>query len=143
MENKTHFVTIGDTGRLPERTQNILRDVKKATESNSEKTLILALVYWWQDEIIRGIKKMSDEWMDIQSLNTENFRQYIDSWAYPKPDLIIRTGWKENIRHSGFLLYDSAYCEYYFSEKLWPEFDEIELKNAIDFFEHTKRNFGK
>jgi undecaprenyl diphosphate synthase len=55
--------------------------------------------------------------------------------------LIVRTG--GNVRHSGFLLYDCDYSEYYFSEKYWPEFDEKELDKAIHFFESSKRNFGK
>ncbi len=142
-KNKSHFQTIWDTSKLPQRTQKILSDVSEATKENSEKNLILALVYGWQDEIIRGIKNFIEKGEKPEDLSKENFRQYLDSGKYPTPDLIIRTGWKENIRHSWFLLYDSAYSEYYFSEKLWPEFDEQELSKAVDFFESTKRNFWK
>lgn len=143
LRTKSHFQTIWDVSRLPERTQKILVDVSKATKENSEKVLILALVYGWQDEIVRWVKKFVKNNGDISTLNSETFRQYLDSGNYPKPDLIIRTWGRENIRHSWFLLYDSAYSEYYFSEKLWPEFDEEELDKAIHFFESTKRNFWK
>lgn len=142
-KNKTHFVTIGDTSKLPERTQKILESVKEQTKENAEKTLILALVYGGQDEIIRGVKKFIEENGNITELTQESFRNYLDTGIYPKPDLIIRTGGKENIRHSGFLLYDSAYSEYYFSEKLWPDFDEQELDNALNSFSQSKRNFWK
>lgn len=140
-KNKTRFETIGDIKKLPLRTQNILESIKEATKENSEKTLIIALVYGWQDEIIRWVQSFAQAGNDIQNLSPETLRPFLDTGKYPSPELIIRTG--GDIRHSWFLLFESAYSEYYFTEKLWPEFDESELKKAIDFFEHTKRNFGK
>jgi undecaprenyl diphosphate synthase len=140
-KNKTSFHTIGDIEKFPTRTQEILKQVKEASKEYGEKKLILALVYGWQDEIIRGMKTFIQEKWDIATLNEENFYMYTDSGAYPPPDLIIRTGW--DTRHSGFLLYASAYSEYFFSEKYWPDFDEIELEKALDFFMKSKRNFGK
>jgi undecaprenyl diphosphate synthase len=132
---------IWDVKKLPSRTQNILADVTEKSKFFWNKTVILALVYGWQDEIIRWIKKMIAEGVDVGSMNQESFRLYLDSWKYPKPDLIIRT-WGD-MRHSWFLLYDSAYSEYFFSEKMWPEFDSVELDRALSQFEVSKRNFGK
>jgi undecaprenyl diphosphate synthase len=77
----------------------------------------------------------------LENLNEISFHTYLDSGRFPAPDLIVRTG--GDIRHSGYWLYSSEYCEYYFTDKLWPEFDEVEFHKALDFFHKTKRNFGK
>ena len=135
------FETIWDISKLPKESQKILKKVKQKTQNNTWITLIIALVYGWTNEIIRWIKTFIKEWWDINSLDEKTFRNYLDVWKFPKPDLIIRTGW--DIRHSGFLLFDSAYSEYYFTDKKWPEFDEKELNKAIKSFNDSKRNFGK
>lgn len=135
------FEIIWDIWKLPKKSQEILKKIKDKTKNNTWITLILALVYWWQDEIIRAIKEFVTKWWDINKLDSNNFRIFLDSWKFPNPDLIIRTGW--DIRHSWFLLYNSAYSEYYFSKKKWPEFDEKELNKAIKYFNETKRNFWK
>lgn len=135
------FETIWDIKKLPIKSQEILQKVKEKTKNNKWITLIVALIYWWCDEIVRWIKKFIQENWNLDELNEENFRFYLDTWKYPKPDLIIRTGW--DIRHSGFLLYDCPYAEYYFTDKKWPEFDDNELINAINHFNNSKRNFWK
>ncbi|MCP4523116.1 MAG: di-trans,poly-cis-decaprenylcistransferase [Candidatus Gracilibacteria bacterium] len=135
------FETIGDLSKLPEESQNVLFDIKDKTKNNTGITVVLALAYGGQDEIIRGIKKFLALGEDINTLTTKNFRKYLDVSDFPTPDLIIRTG--GDVRHSGFLLYDSAYTEYYYTQKMWPEFNEDDLEKALDFFHKTKRNFGK
>ena len=135
------FEIIWDISKLPKKSQLILHGVKEKTKNNTWIVLIIALVYGWNDEIIRWIKNFIKSWWNLDSLNENNFRDYIDSWKFPKPDLIIRTWW--DIRHSGFLLYNSAYSEYYFTDKKWPDFNEEELNKAINNFNWSKRNFGK
>ena len=135
------FETIWDLSKLPKKSQEILQKVKDKTKNNTWIVLIIALVYGWNDEIIRWIKNFIKDGWDIDLLNENNFRNYLDTWLFPKPDLIVRTGW--DIRHSGFLLFDSSYSEYYFSGKKWPEFNEEELDKAIKSFENSKRNFGR
>lgn len=135
------FETIWDLGLLPEDSQIILQKIKDKTSNNTWITFILALNYWWKDEIIRWIKKFVKEWWNVDDLDEDNFRNYLDVSKFPVPDVIVRTGW--DIRHSWFLLYDSAYSEYYFTPKKWPDFDEEELDKVVDFFNSSKRNFGK
>jgi len=135
------FETIWDIEKLPEKSQKILKKVKENTKNNTWITLILALIYWWQDEIVRATKKIIEAWLNPEELDRKEFRKYLDTWAFPEVELIIRTGW--DIRHSGFMLYDSEYAEYYFTPKKWPEFDEKELNKAIESFNWSKRNFGK
>jgi len=141
IQNWLKFETIWDLSKLPEKSQEILNRVKEKTKNNTWVTLVIALIYWWQDEIIRWIKKFVSEWWDINTLDKNNFTDYLDTWKYPNPELIIRTGW--DIRHSWFLLYNSEYSEYYFTQKKWPEFDERELDKAVEFYNSSKRNFGK
>ncbi len=141
IKNWLKFETIWDLELLPEDSQIILQKIKDKTRTNTWITFILALNYWWKDEIIRGIKKFVKEWWNIDDLDEDNFRNYLDVSKFPVPDVIVRTGW--DIRHSWFLLYDSAYSEYYFTPKKWPDFDEEELDKVLDFFNSSKRNFGK
>jgi len=135
------FETIWDIEKLPKESQEILRKVKENTKNNTWITLILALIYWWQDEIVRATKKIIQAWINPNNLNRKEFRKYLDTWAFPEIELIIRTGW--DIRHSGFMLYDSEYAEYYFTSKKWPEFNKQELDKAIENFNLSKRNFWK
>lgn len=140
-KNNVRFETIWDIWKLPTSSQEILTFVKNETKNNSGMVLVVALVYSGQDEIIRAIQKCVASWYDVNTLSEDSFKQFLDTANFPPPDLIIRTGW--DIRHSGFTLYDSAYSEYYFTEKLWPDFNENELDTALDFYEWSKRNFGK
>ena len=135
------FNVIGDISKLPKDSQQLLEKVMSDTSWNNGMTLTLALIYGWQDEILRATKKIISKWLDPDSLSREEFRTYLDTADLPLPDVIVRTGW--DIRHSWFLLYDSAYSEYYFTEKKWPEFDQGELDNVVDFFNNSRRNFWK
>ena len=135
------FETIWDIKKLPKESQEILKKVKNNTENNTWITLVLALIYWWQDEIIRATQKIIKSWLSPENLTKQEFRKFTDTWKFPEIELIIRTWW--DIRHSWFMLFDSEYSEYYFTEKKWPEFDEKELDNAMIIFSWSKRNFWK
>ena len=135
------FKTIWDISKLPKLSQEKLQKVINSTKNNTWITLTLALIYGGQDEIIRATKKILKAWLDPEKLDKNEFIKYLDTYFLPNPDLIIRTGW--DIRHSWFLLFDSEYSEYYFTQKKWPEFDEKEFDKAIESFNSSKRNFGK
>jgi len=135
------FQTIWDISKLPEASQIILKDIKEKTSRNTWITVTIWLIYWGQDDIVRATKKIIAAGIDPSTLNESEFRKYLDTSILPTPDMIVRTGW--DIRHSGFLLYDSAYSEYYFTQKKWPEFDEKELDTVIETFQSSKRNFWK
>lgn len=140
-QNWLKFETIWDLDLLPESTKNVLNTLKEDTKYNTKITLILAVWYWWRNEIIRWIKKFISSWDSLNSLDEKSFLQYLDTWIFPEPDLLIRTGW--DVRLSWFMQYVSDYSEYYFTQKKWPEFDEIELNKAIEKFNKSKRNFWK
>lgn len=141
IKNNIVFETIWDIEKLPKESQEVLQRVKDKTKNNTGMVLTLALIYWWQDEIIRATKKIIQAWLSPEEITKEEFRKYLDTWKLPPVDLIIRTWW--DIRHSWFLLFDSEYSQYYFTEKRWPEFDEEELDKAIEAFKNARRNFGQ
>jgi len=141
MEKWVKLQVIWDITKLPEETQDILRDISEETKDNTEIILTVALVYGWQDEIVRATKRIIADGVDPDSLTPDTFREYLDTAILPVPDVIVRTGW--DIRHSWYLLYDSAYSEYYFTDKKWPEFDRDELEKVIEQFSSSKRNFWK
>ena len=141
IKNNIIFDTIWDLEELPEKSQKVLNNLRDKTANNTWNRLTLALNYWWQDEIIRATKKIIESWIKPETLTIEEFRKYLDTDKLPPVDLIIRT-WGHK-RHSGFLLFDWEYSEYFFSDKNWPDFDEEELDKAIDTFNNSKRKFWK
>lgn len=141
LEKNTRFETIWNIEELPEESQIILNTIKEKTKNNSWLLITIWLVYWWQDEIIRATKKIISYWLSPDELSKEKFREFLDTSFLPNPDVIVRTWWDK--RHSWFLLFDSEYSEYFFTEKKWPEFDENEINSVIEFYNSSKRNFWK
>jgi undecaprenyl diphosphate synthase len=135
------FQTVGDLWILPADIRTLLLEAMDTTSHGTKMTFILALWYSGQDEIVRATKRCLNEGVDPSTLDEKTFLQYLDSGVFPPPDLIVRTGW--NIRHSGYFLYQSAYSEYYFTETLWPDFDQAEFDSALAYYEKVQRNFGK
>ena len=78
--------------------------------------------------------------IDIDSINEESFARYLDMKDIPDPDLLIRTSGE--MRLSNFLLWESAYTEFYSTDVLWPDFDENELKKAVEYYSSRVRKFG-
>lgn len=141
MKYSIRFSTIGDISLLPQKTQDILKSICEQTMKNTRLYLTIALVYSGQDEIIRAIHKAYQTLKDLSTITIQQFRTFLDTAFLPPVDLIIRT-WG-NTRHSWFLLFDSAYTEYYFSDKYWPEFTAEDFEKAIDCFQKATRNFWK
>lgn len=141
MERWLRFRTIWDISQLPEKSIKILAWLEEKTINNTWLVLTIALVYSWQDEILRATRKIIRDGLNPDEVTQEEFRKYLDSSFLPNPDLIVRTGWDS--RHSWFLLFLSEYAEYYFTEKKWPEFDEEEFIKALNSLKSAKRNFWK
>lgn len=135
------FQTVGDLTLLPDDVRTALLDAIDVTKDGTTMTAILAVAYSGQDEIVRGVRRCIQEWVNPETLTEKDFLQYLDTGAYPPPDVIVRTGW--HMRHSGYFLYQSAYSEYFFTETLWPDFGQKDFDSVLDFFAAAKRNFGK
>ncbi|MEG1923222.1 MAG: polyprenyl diphosphate synthase [Clostridia bacterium] len=112
--------------------------VQSGTVNNTGLILNLCFNYGGRDEILHAVNKIiTENKTDIDSLTFEKYLYH----QLPPPDMIIRTGGQ--IRLSNFLLYQSAYSELYFTDVLWPDFNEKDFYQAIDEYNSRKRNFGK
>lgn len=121
------------------------KTISTINSDNNTRNLNIAINYWWKDEIIRWIKKIYQEWIDIKTLDEKKFWNYLDFWNQPNLDLLIRTKWNLAKRLSWFMLWQVWYSELYFSDKLFPDFDANELKKSLDWFNEISinRNFWK
>lgn len=140
MENGVCLHTIGDLTKFPDKLQQKILTTKEKTKGNSAIHLNVALNYGGRDDIIRGIGKMLRDNPSLKDLNEETLSRYLDTSFMPDPDLLIRTGGEWRI--SNFLLWQLAYTEIYFSDILWPDFDEKALDAAISWFHTRQRRFG-
>ena len=130
---------IGKDKGLPKDIIKIISLIKKKTFKNKRITLNLALNYGSKEEIISACKKLSKK--KSSEINYHNFEQSLYTKDIPNPDILIRTGGTKRL--SNFLLWQLAYTEIFFIDKLWPDFNERDFNKIINKFYSIKRNFGK
>lgn len=144
-KNNIRLLTIGDTDNLPKKTQETLQKVINATAQNSRMSLVLALSYGAQWEIVHAVKLIAHEVeqgnLNAADVNKENFVKYLNTSNIPDPELLIRTSGEYRI--SNFLLFQLAYAELYFTNTLWPDFRKDEFIKALIDFQGRERRFGK
>lgn len=143
-KNNIRLNAIGDFKSLPEENFKRLQEALDATASNDRMTLTLALSYSSRWEILNAVKKIISD-IENQQLKAENitetvFSNYLTTAGMPDPELLIRTSGE--MRISNFLLWQIAYTELYFTPKLWPEFTEEDLYEAIVNYQGRERRFG-
>ena len=129
---------IGDVSRLPEDLQQILHDSEAETAKYEGKGINVAVVYGSRDEIVQAVNRAVERG---EKVTEESFSKLLYTADIPDPDLVIRTG--KEVRLSNFLLYQSAYAELYFSNKMFPDFSDRDLDKAILSFSSRTRRFGK
>ena len=147
-ERNMKIQMIGETNRLPKETFEALKKAEELTQSNTGLILNFALNYGGRAEITQALKLIAEEVSEgkISSadIDEELIGGYLFTGHLPKdfrdPDLIIRTSGE--LRLSNFLPWQSAYSELYFTDVLWPDFDEQALKEAIAEFNRRNRRFG-
>ena len=115
----------------------LLTNSEKKTSKNNKLQINLALNYGSKLELINAFKVLNNK---KDKINEKNLTKYLQTSSIPDPDLLIRTG--NTKRLSNFLLWQLAYSEIFFIEKLWPEFNEKDYNMIIKKFKKTKRNFG-
>lgn len=125
---------VGNISRLPFAVRQAVKTSKKVLESSTGLQLNIALNYGSREEIVQTARQFPKDGSE------QDFAKYLYTGSIPDPDLIIRTGGQ--MRLSNFLLWQAAYSELYFTETLWPDFDEKELEKALIDFQKRKRNFG-
>lgn len=144
VKNNVAFRIIGDMSKLPEPVRERLETCQARTAGNDRMTLVLALSYsakWEITEAVRNIAlrvkngELTTEEIDDQLISSELATSFM-----PDPDLLIRTGKEQRL--SNFLLWQCAYSEFYFTEVLWPDFDNEELCKAVFEYQKRQRRYG-
>lgn len=136
---------IGNLNSLPSACLQELNESIELTSKNTGLTLVLALSYSAKWELINAVKHIADDAkagkLNIDNISEEHIEQYLCTKNIPDPELMIRTSGEHRI--SNFLLWQLAYAEFYFTEKLWPDFRKDDLYEAILNYQNRERRFGK
>ncbi len=142
-KNNAKVVLVGDLNILPADVRRDLRSLEKATAKNDDLKINLMIGYGGQEELVHAVKRLLADKVKrrIKRINESIFRTYLRSACLIDPDLIIRTSGE--MRLSGFLPWQSAYSELYFVNKYWPDFNEKDLKAAIEEYSRRSRRYGK
>lgn len=140
MANNIRFATIGRTNDFPKKTQELIKQLKDKSSSNTGLTLCLALNYGARSEIVDALKKICANGIDLKAINEETINQYFYDPQMPDPDLLIRTGGE--YRLSNFMLYQMAYTEFYITPTHWPDFTISHFHKALEDFNLRERRFG-
>ncbi|WP_022669578.1 polyprenyl diphosphate synthase [Hippea alviniae] len=144
MDNGVAFSTIGDISVFDERVKKGIEELKEKTKNNKKMRLTLALNYGGKHELTQAAKRLAEDVksnkLKIDDMDENTFERYLYTYDMPDVDLLIRTGGEKRI--SNFLLWQSAYAEFVFFDKYWPEFTVSDLETAIDEFKRRKRRFG-
>lgn len=144
-KNNIRLTAIGNLPALPEKCFRELKQAMEDTAKNKRMTLQLALSYsskWEIEEAVRKIAKLvADGKMKIEDINEKSISDNLATAGVPDPELMIRTSGE--LRISNFLLWQLAYTELYFTEKLWPDFRREDLYAAIVEYQDRSRRFGK
>ena len=131
---------IGRMDHVPPALQRQIEDAVEQTRHNDRLILNIALNYGGRAEIVDAVKAMLAEGLHPEYVNEEIISRHLYTRGLPDPDLIIRTSGE--YRTSNFLIWQAAYAEYYVTDTFWPDFDENELKKAIEHYNHRERRFG-
>lgn len=145
MRQGVRIKVIGHTTDLPEEVWKKMKGLIDQTAENTGVTLILALSYGARWEILEAAKRLASDYKegkitDLLQTTEDVFAGYLTTSGIPDPDLLIRTSGE--CRLSNFLLWQSAYTEFYFIDKFWPDFEKDDLYLAIRNFQQRERRFG-
>lgn len=144
-KNGVKLEAIGNLQSLPEGCFNELQESIQTTKNNTRLTLVLALSYSAKWEITKGVKDIAERVaagkLKPNDITEETISASLCTTKYPDPELMIRTSGEHRI--SNFLLWQLAYAEFYFTDKLWPDFRKNDFYQAIQSYQSRERRFGK
>ena len=138
-KNNIKLRILGDLTMFDDSSRKMLEKSVSTLSGNTGMLLSICLSYGGRNEILNAINKMLSE--GKASITEKGFEEYLYTSGIPDPDLIIRTSGEKRI--SNFLLWQSAYSEYYFTDVLWPDFKKKDLHKAIESYISRSRRFGK
>ncbi len=143
-KNHVRIEFFGDLTALSPELQDLAAEARKESEVFTDSQVNMCINYGSRDEMLRAArawaKRCAETGEDPESLTEETFSSLLYSADVPDPDLIIRPGGE--LRISNFLLWQAAYAELYFTDVLWPDFDERELDRAVAAYQARNRRFG-
>lgn len=143
-KNDVRLKVIGDTSRFDQKLIDKIQKAEEMTKDNTSLILNVAANYGGRWDIVNAAKqlaqKVSSGELNSEHIDEQQFNQYTSLADQPELDLLIRTGGEHRI--SNFLMWQCAYAELYFTETLWPDFDEQAFKLAVDDFAERQRRFG-
>lgn len=131
---------IGRLDRLPKRLQKQVRDAIELTKNNRRITLNVAFDYGGRAEIVQAVQRIIRDGIPAEQVDEALISNYLYTAGQPDPDLIIRTSGE--MRTSGFMMWQSAYAEYYITPVYWPDFNREELYKALVAYSQRDRRFG-
>lgn len=141
-ENNICLRMIGDTSRFDPALVAKIAEAEAQTANKDGLTLTIAVNYGGRWDIMQAMKRLLKDKPELaESFTESDLAAYLSMHYAPEPDLFIRTGGEQRV--SNFLLWQLAYSELYFTETLWPDFDEAEFKRAITSYQQRERRFGR
>lgn len=143
LENDIRFVVLGNRARLSQNLNATIDDMMERTASGKRITLILFLSYSGKWDLMQAMKKaqatLSPE--EFQAMELQDFDRFLVTDGIPDPDLLIRTSGE--LRISNYMLWQSAYTEFYFTDVLWPDFRKTQFLEALEAYGRRDRRYGK
>ncbi len=143
-KNNVRLKTIGHSDDLPPAVLKTLKSVETETRSHDGLTLVLALSYSGKQDIVDAVRKICEKIssgeLALEDVSEITVEEHLATKGIPEPDLLIRTSGE--MRVSNFLLWQTAYTEFYVTDKFWPDFSADDLKEAIDEFRKRERRYG-
>ena len=139
-ENGIRLRHIGRLDPLSPRLQKKVHEAIELTKNNQRMTVNVAFNYGGRAEILDAVQRIVADGLTPERINEEVFHSYLYTAELPDPDLIIRTAGE--LRMSNFLLWQSAYAEYYATPTYWPDFEAAEIDRALEAYSHRQRRFG-
>ena len=146
--NGVRFVVLGNRQKLGAQLNETIDACMARTLSNETLTLIIFLSYSGKWDILQAAQRMALELLDnpekretVENMSVADFDQYLVTAGFPDPDLIVRTSGEHRL--SNYLLWQSAYSEFYFTETLWPDFRKDDFRKALESFAKRDRRYGK
>jgi len=138
------LLVIGDRSRLSPDIVLLIENAEKLTRDNGKITVVIALSYGGRQDILFAARELArqvrSDAIDPEKIDEEIFSRHLMTRGIPDPDLMIRTSGESRI--SNFLMWQLAYAELYFTDVLWPDFSEKDMKAAVDFFNGRERRYG-
>lgn len=143
MDNRVRFVVLGNRKRLPSSLNVAIDDMMQQTAGNDRLTLIIFLSYSGKWDIFQAAEKMAHDLIENpgKEISMDDFSHYLVTDGIPDPELLIRTSGEKRL--SNYLLWQSAYTEFVFSDVLWPDFREDAYRQALEEYSMRDRRFGK